>query len=273
MFKMVWICCPQNPSASQNHAYQPSIMPISHHDHKPSYMMPICHQTPLPPLTSAPLPLPMNINNRLSRLSANEDVFNEAAPPYQQALIDSGYEHILKFQPNIRSIDRKRNRNRKCIWFNPPWSSNVKSNIGAQFLRIISECFSRGHILHKVFNRNNVKVSYRTMDNVRKIVSRHSNKIMNNQNPPQPPPPCRCRVLSPLCPNQCKTKDVIYMCRVAPPNNQDVETYTGLTSQTFKKRWDQHMSDCRKGEGTTLASHIGELKAKGIDVDLLTHLH
>ena len=215
----------------------------------------------------------MNINNRLSRLSANEDVFNEAAPPYQQALIDSGYEHILKFQPNIRSIDRKRNRNRKCIWFNPPWSSNVKSNIGAQFLRIISECFSRGHILHKVFNRNNVKVSYRTMDNVRKIVSRHSNKIMNNQNPPQPPPPCRCRVLSPLCPNQCKNKDVIYMCRVAPPNNQDVETYTGLTSQTFKKRWDQHMSDCRKGEGTTLASHIGELKAKGIDVDLLTHLH
>ena len=157
--------------------------------------------------------------------------------------------------------------------FNPLWSSNVKSNIGAQFLRIISECFPRGHVLHKVFNRNNVKVSYRTMDNVRKIVSRHSNKIMNNQNPPQPPPPCRCRVLSPLCPNQCKNKDVIYMCRVAPPNNQDVETYTGLTSQTFKKRWDQHMSDCRKGEGTTLASHIGELKAKGIDVDLLTHLH
>ena len=30
------------------------------------------------------------------------------------------------------------------------------------------------------------------------------------------------------------------------------------------------MSDCRRGEGTTLASHIGELKAKGIDVDLIT---
>ena len=65
----------------------------------------------------------------------------------------------------------------------------------------------------------------------------------------------------------------LYLCRVTPPNNQNMETYTGLTSQTFKKRWDQHMSDCRRGEGTTLASHIGELNAKGIDVDLITHLH
>ena len=103
--------------------------------------------------------------------------------------------------------------------------------------------------------------------------SRHNMKILNNQNPPPPPPPCRCRNLSPLCPNQCKTQDVVYLCRVTPPNNQNMETYTGLTSQTFKKRWDQHMSDCRRGEGTTLASHIGELKAKGIDVDLITHLH
>ena len=159
--------------------------------------------------------LPMNINNRLSRLSANEEIFNEAAPPYQQALIDSEYEHILKFQPNIRSNNwKKRNRNRKCLWFNPPWSSNVKSNIGAQFLRIISECFPRGHILHKVFNRNNVKVSYRTMDNVKKIVSRHNMKIINNQNPPPPPPPFRCRTLSPLFPNECKNKDVVYLCRV-----------------------------------------------------------
>ena len=99
------------------------------------------------------------------------------------------------------------------------------------------------------------------MDNVKKIVSRHNMKIINNQNPPPPKPPCRCRNLSPLCPNQCKTKNVIYLCRVTPPN-QNVQSYTGLTSQTFKKRWDQHMSDCRRGEGTTLASHIGELKAK-----------
>ena len=50
----------------------------------------------------------MNINNRLSRLSANEEIFNEAAPPYQQALKDSGYDHVLKFQPNIRSNNRKK---------------------------------------------------------------------------------------------------------------------------------------------------------------------
>ena len=59
--------------------------------------------------------LPMNINNRLSRLSANEEIFNEAAPPYQQALIDSEYEHILKFQPNIRSNNRKKKQEQKML--------------------------------------------------------------------------------------------------------------------------------------------------------------
>ena len=52
MLKMVQICCHQNLSASQNHAYQPSIMPINHHDDQPSYLsaiMPFIHDANLPP--------------------------------------------------------------------------------------------------------------------------------------------------------------------------------------------------------------------------------
>ena len=179
--------------------------------------------------------LPQNINNRLSRISANEEVFNEAAPTYQQALAASGYNHQLKFQPNIRSINRnKRNRNRKVIWFNPPWSSNVKSNVGALFLRILSECFPKGHVLNKAFNRNNVKVSYRTVDNVQKIVSRHNLRIINSQQPTPPPTTCRCHYpKSPLCPILCQAKNLVYRCRVTNPNNNNVSTYTGLTSQTL----------------------------------------
>ena len=218
--------------------------------------------------------LPQNINNRLSRISANEEVFNEAAPTYQQALAASGYNHQLKFQPNIRSINRnKRNRNRKVIWFNPPWSSNVKSNVGALFLRILSECFPKGHVLHKAFNRNNVKVSYRTVDNVQKIVSRHNLRIINSQQPTPPPTTCRCHYpKSPLCPILCQAKNLVYRCRVTNPSNNNVSTYTGLTSQTLKKRWDKHMSDCRRGCGTTLASFVGELRDSGVNIDIFAHL-
>ena len=43
--------------------------------------------------------IPLGINQRLSRISANEEVFNKAAPPYQQALDKSGFKHKLKFEP------------------------------------------------------------------------------------------------------------------------------------------------------------------------------
>ena len=41
--------------------------------------------------------IPMGINDRLSRISANEKVFDEAAPPYQEALEKSGFACKLKF--------------------------------------------------------------------------------------------------------------------------------------------------------------------------------
>ena len=74
--------------------------------------------------------IPLGINERLSRISANEQVFNDAAPPYQEALIKSGYSHKLEFKlpnPEKRS---KRYRKKEVIWFNPPYSLNLKTNIG-----------------------------------------------------------------------------------------------------------------------------------------------
>ena len=40
--------------------------------------------------------IPGNINKRLTEISSNEQVFNEAIPPYQQALEKSGYDFKLK---------------------------------------------------------------------------------------------------------------------------------------------------------------------------------
>ena len=43
--------------------------------------------------------IPAAINRRLSSISSDRAVFNEAAPPYQEALRKSGYTHQLEFKP------------------------------------------------------------------------------------------------------------------------------------------------------------------------------
>ena len=43
--------------------------------------------------------IPKSVNRRLCSISSNEEVFNSAIPPYQQALKNSGYDHVLKFCP------------------------------------------------------------------------------------------------------------------------------------------------------------------------------
>jgi hypothetical protein len=61
----------------------------------------------------------------------------------------------------------RRNRQRKIIWFNPPFSKSVNTNIGWEFLSLIDKHFPLQHKLHKIFNRNTVKISYSCMNNVK----------------------------------------------------------------------------------------------------------
>ena len=78
--------------------------------------------------------IPLGINNRLSRISANKTVFDAAAPAYQQALTKSGYQHTLAYEPPSSNTTKKKCRKKSVTWFNPPYSKNVKSNIGRDFL-------------------------------------------------------------------------------------------------------------------------------------------
>ena len=53
-------------------------------------------------------------------------------------------------------------KSRPTIWFNPPFSSSVKTNICAHFLHLITKHFPKGHRFHKIFNQNNLELSYST---------------------------------------------------------------------------------------------------------------
>ena len=71
---------------------------------------------------------------------------------------------------------------RNTIWYNPSFSKNVKTNIAKQFLQLLDTHFGKNHKYHKIFNRNNVKISYSCMDNMTNIISSHDKKVTNFEN-------------------------------------------------------------------------------------------
>ena len=209
--------------------------------------------------------IPLSVQKRLSKISSNGDIFDQACPTYQKALDDAGYEHPLKFNPTD-NIARK-NRSRRKKFFNPPFSLNVKTNVGAKFLRIIDECFPKSHILNKIFNRNTVKLSYKCMPNMQTVIARHNAKLLKSNPGNTNPPPCNHRQGN-VCPldGKCKTPNIVYKATVK--SGDSVETYTGLTEPPFQKRFQNHKSDFqyqKNRNNTALASHIWALKDQNQD--------
>ena len=140
--------------------------------------------------------IPESVNRRLSEISSDEAVFNEAATPYQDALYKSGYTYKLEFKPPQRAPSQRRNRSQKIIWYNPPYDKNVKSRIGREFLRLTDECFPAGHKLRRIFNRNTLKLSYSCMQNVQQIIKGHNQTVLKNSAQPiqdQARRTCNCR--------------------------------------------------------------------------------
>ena len=124
------------------------------------------------------------------------------------------------------------------------------------------------HPLHKVMNRNTIKVSYRCMPNMQKAISSHNIKVCKGGSTPQPIPNCNCLGGLANCPvqGQCQTKGVIYQASVTRGDDHSVETYTGLTSRSFKERLYEHRSDFNniEREGTSLSEYVWRLKKRDI---------
>ena len=63
--------------------------------------------------------------------------------------------------------------------FNLPFNKAVSTNVAKTFFQLINGHFLKPHILHKIFNRNTVKVSYSCMESMAKIYKRHNSKIIS----------------------------------------------------------------------------------------------
>ena len=66
-----------------------------------------------------------------------------------------------------------------CIYINPPFSETVETNVAKLFFRLLDKHLPKSHLLHKIFNRNTIKVSYSCMNNVSQIIKQHNKNVSN----------------------------------------------------------------------------------------------
>ena len=117
--------------------------------------------------------IPRSIEKRLSCLSSTKEIFENSKDYYEQRLRQCGYNEKLNYAEEnnkIKQISRKCN----ILWFNPPHSKLVKTNIGMIFLCLINKHFPPTHKYRKIFNKNTIKISYSCMPNIKSKISTHN---------------------------------------------------------------------------------------------------
>ncbi len=183
--------------------------------------------------------IPHSINQRISSISCDEREFEKAKPVYEEALKQSGYDVCLKFCTNEK---KTRKRQRKVIWFNPPFSVNVQSRVGKIFFDILDKNFPSHHKFHRLFNRCTVKLSYSCMPNMGSIIKNHNKKLLQQKEDETPVRTCNCMRPS-ECPlnGNCLVKNIVYKAIVSSPAMSD-KYYYGASATTFKLRYGDHKS-------------------------------
>ena len=113
---------------------------------------------------------------------------------------------------------------------------------GNKFSQILDKHFPKSHKFHKLFNCNNVKVSYSSLPNFASIINSHNKKILRQEEMASPKPHCNCRVEE-SCPlnGDCLQYSVVYGCKITPNNiAEDSPHWIGLTESAFKDRLHKH---------------------------------
>ena len=185
----------------------------------------------------------LSISRRVNKLLSDKYVFDNSKDVSNNAISSSGFKDKIKFNPDFnKNTSGNKDRKRKIIWFNPSYSSNVSTNIGKSFLTILDRHFPKSHKLYKIFNQNNVKISYSSLPNFASIINSHNKKIINN-NIPKPSASlgnCPSKISCPLN-GDCLQSSLVYICKADTSIiTENHPLYIGLTENTFKDQFYKH---------------------------------
>ena len=130
--------------------------------------------------------------------------------------VDLNIKLHFKKQKNLSTVtNNTKNRKRKITWFNSPFHLNVSTNIGKKFFSLLGKHFLKMHQLHKLFNRNNVKVIYISLPNFKSLMNGHNKNILNKQ---EKPSPCNYRDKTCLLKGSYQHKNLVCSCKVSIPD-------------------------------------------------------
>ena len=208
--------------------------------------------------------MPIMVERRISDLSSTKELFEEEKEVYQEALNEAGYKHKLEFKQSSRK--QNRNRQRRTIWFNPPWNEGVSTNLTQLFRRLIRKHFPVGSELSRVFNVQNLRLSYCCTRNMESIVSAHNRKLLNTPQQEARMCNCRSRIQCPLD-GKCLTSEIVYKAEVTAENT-DTKYYIGATESTFKVRLGNHKKSFRHEKykhETALSSYCWKLREEKVN--------
>ena len=100
------------------------------------------------------------LHDQLNKKTLNfviiKNIFQELAIYYKKCLKNSRSKTKLQYRQPKENNQNKTKRKENIIWFNPPYSKSVKTNIGRIFIKLISTHFPSNHnhkfvkIFHKI---------------------------------------------------------------------------------------------------------------------------
>ena len=70
-------------------------------------------------------------------------------------------------------------RGRGVIWLNPPWSTNIRTNVAAKFISLVRKHFPKSSPLHSIFNTKKFKAAYKTTSNMASLIKNHNKMILS----------------------------------------------------------------------------------------------
>ena len=219
--------------------------------------------------------IPKTVCDRLCAISSSKDEFDRTKQAYHEALQKAGYSEKLEYAIPANPSGSRKNRNRKAIWWTPPYSMSVQTNLTKMFYSIIVRAIPKNlESLPRLFNRNNLKISYSCTRNMGTIIASHNSRIQHqNSQEDDNNRLCNCRVRA-NCPlnGHCLTKSVVYRGDISTNDPVETRFYIGSCSSTYKDRYANHLKSFRHerySKETTLSTYFWKLKASGKDLSLI----
>ena len=151
----------------------------------------------------------------------------------------------MNIKPNYnisnQNDQNKQKRERNTIWFNPPYSKSVKTNIRRIFIKLINKDFPPNPKFVKIFDKNTIKLSYSGMPSIKSQINGHNKKILQPK-PAEPQKLCNCLVkYDCLLNGLCLKSSILYQATIKCSDSKyKQKRYKGVCETTFKKRYANH---------------------------------